>query len=133
MAESTAEASNVFWKVKTWLTRLVAHGRPGQEGGVESDDGGLQQAWARLMLLQNTPRQTPSRTLRLFFFFLAKSDLYLNLLQHRDNRSSQAENQVDADEKLVHQATISFSVEEEEEHGGRKWQDVVEDCRTKQC
>lgn len=53
-------------------------------------------------------------------------------MQHRDNRSHHAEQNVEADEELVDEASIRFGVEDKEQHHSDKWQDVVEDCDAEQ-
>ncbi len=58
--------------------------------------------------------------------------LYLHFLQHRDDRGHHAEQHVEADEELVEEASIRLGVEDEEQHDGDKWQDVVEDCDPQQ-
>lgn len=58
--------------------------------------------------------------------------LYLHPLQHGDDGGHQAEQQVEADEELVDEASARRGVEDEEEHNSNKRQDVVEDRDPKQ-
>lgn len=68
--------------------RFIGHGRPREVKSVQGDDGGLQEARARLM--------------------------FLNFGEDGYNRNCNTKNQVQADEDLVFRAVVRLGVEDVE-------------------
>lgn len=86
--------------------RFIGHGRPREVKGVQSDDGGLQEARARLM--------------------------FLNFGEDGYNGNCNTKDQVQADEDLVFCAVVRFGVEDVEQHGKDDRQDIEEACKRQQ-
>ena len=124
----------------SYLTRLIGHGRPGQVHGIQGNQGRLQQARPGLWLLHNKSRadfnltesfwlwvlksELKSKQLKTLSDIIYGSCLHimsmwavnqkrganLNLREDGENRCTNAEKHVDADEDLVLSATIRVGV-----------------------